>query len=427
MKIYLGLGSNLGDRKNQLEKAIARLKELLNCSTLRVSPLYQTPALLLPGADPTWNKPFLNLALELESDVLPEDLLACVQKVEAEAGRTRHSKWAPRELDVDLLLYGDKEIQTPNLTVPHAELKKRAFALDPLKDLNPSLRFPGESRSVLNLARSHLQHAPTWMGILNVTPDSFSDGGVFSSESAIQNEIQNLEESHVGIIDIGGESTRPGAEPVTPAEEWERVKPVLRFLNDRFRNQHIRPLVSLDTRHFETAQKAMEYEIDFLNDVSGLADLRLGNLLKGHRCSYILTHSLCVPADPKHVLAENADVITEIKNWFTEKIESLQAQGIQKERIVLDPGIGFGKTSLQSLIILQNIDQFFSLELPILVGHSRKSFLNPLSSSIPQKRDQESIGVSLAMIHKGVDILRVHNPSLHMQAFQGWSHVRSPI
>ena len=281
--------------------------------------------------------------------------------------------------------------------------------------------------SVLQLSRKQPQHAPMWMGILNITPDSFSEDGVLNNEEALKSAIQKFDELNIGIIDIGGESTRPDAWSITEDTEWERIERPLKLVNEHFAGRKIRPLVSLDSRNFKTVRRALEYGINIINDVSGLADDRFIPLLKNSQCQYILTHSLSVPASPSMHYSRNIDVIKELKQWFTDKIQYLVCHGINPEKIIIDPGIGFGKTSLQSQTILQNISEFYCFELRVLVGHSRKSFLTPIISTPPKERDIESLGLSLSLVNQGVDILRVHNPELHIKAFKGWNFTRSNV
>ncbi len=415
MIVYLGLGSNLGDRRLNLETGVRGLLPLCKNSSLRVSALYEKPALLPRDANPSWSRPFLNICVEFSTDLSPEELFLATQQLERSTGRSPGPRWAPRALDIDLLICGDQVRKHPNLQIPHAGIASRAFVLDPLKDLN--LKF-------LKQAREHPQHAPIWMAALNLTPDSFSDGGRFAAKNAFTAELERLDGENIGILDIGGESTRPGATPLSWQEEWPRIQFALQQINEQFQGRLLRPLVSVDTRHFETAVRAVEIGADMLNDVSGMADFRLVELAKESGCSYVLTHSLGVPANAQRTLDQNSDVVEQVKSWFARSIETLLDKGVRPEKIILDPGVGFGKTALQSQILLKNLDAFYEFNLPMMVGHSRKSFLAPVSPAPPQERDPESIGVSLALMNLGVDILRVHNPLVHKRAGLGWSHAR---
>jgi 2-amino-4-hydroxy-6-hydroxymethyldihydropteridine diphosphokinase/dihydropteroate synthase len=417
MKCYLGLGSNLGNRKENLYNAINRIRALSECHSIRVSPVYETPALLPEKAPNDWNRPFLNLALEMECSESPEKFLATVQMIEKAFGRDDHPKWSPRTIDIDILLWGDLKIATDKLQIPHPRLHERAFVLDPLKDLKPDF---------LSEAKSHPQHAPIWMGIMNITPDSFSDGGSWRITSDFHERLDKWDAHSVGIIDVGGESTRPRATPVNAREEWRRISPILSELQDRYDRRILKPLISVDTRHVSVAKQAINLGANIINDVSGLIDPDMIALLKDSDVHYVLMHSLSVPVNLDQLLPDGCDPVMELLTWFQRKTAFLESSGIARERIIIDPGIGFGKTSLQSIEILRNLEKFKALDYRLLVGHSRKSFLCPLNPIPAEERDHESIGVSLNLTKKGADILRVHNPVSHIRSFQAWNHLNFP-
>ncbi len=416
-KIYLGLGSNLGPRHEMIEKALQLLQEVLPEQKLKISPLYETPALLLESADPSWNKPFLNLVVQGVCREVPHALLQKIKKIEKQLGRTSKECFSPRTIDIDILIWEGVSITSKDLSIPHPSLKNRAFVLDPLKDLEP--RY-------MQMARLHPQHSPLWMGILNVTPDSFSDGGKFLDLREIDRYLVEIE-NHVGVIDVGAESTRPGATSLTAEEEWTRLEGVLKHLQKRYFNRLLKPLISVDTRHSEVAKAALELGVDMINDVSGFSDLRMGDVLKKNPCQYVLMHSLCVPADPQLVLPAETPTIDQIVCWFKIKLKKLEEHGIFSERVILDPGIGFGKTGLQSLEILRNIKALNVFPCRVLVGHSRKSLIKDFSPVSVLERDVESIGMSLNLAQKGVDLLRVHNPMAHIRAFRASNHLNQGV
>jgi 2-amino-4-hydroxy-6-hydroxymethyldihydropteridine diphosphokinase/dihydropteroate synthase len=411
MKTYLGLGSNEGDRKANLEIAVSKIQSLSQGSPFRVSPLFETPALLPDKAPNHWNIPFLNLVIETAFYGSPQDTLASLKAIEKELGRATHEHWSPRAIDIDILLWENREqLNTDSLRIPHPRMKDRAFVLDPLKELTG---LPEH----LYLARKHPQHSPIWMGILNLTPDSFSDEKQFPSEKAITEKLDLWDEHFVGIIDVGAESTRPGASPVDTREEQRRLGPTLSLLRQRYQDQWIRPQISVDTRHAETASFAIEMGADIINDVSGLVDpvesrAMIEVLLKSE-VQYVLMHSLSISGDPT----------SELLSWFQDKASALEKAGIARHRIILDPGIGFGKSSLQSLQILRNMDSLAKLPYRLLVAHSRKSFLNPFTAVAASERDLETMGVSLKLARDGVDILRVHEPVSQIRAFRAFNHV----
>lgn len=423
MKCWVALGSNLGDKKTNLELAARKLKQL-SSSSLRVSPLFSTSALMPPGAPPSWNIPYLNAVVEIEWDQSAQRLLQQLQLIEQDLGRTPSEKWAPRLIDIDLILFGNEQVKTANLLIPHPEMTHRSFVLDPLKHLVPSLIPPGSNQSILQLSRKLSSSAPTWMNILNMTPDSFSDGGVNADFSALQNKLQSCLHAGIGYIDLGAESTRPKATPVNPDEEWKRLQPVLEWLRDQRSHHLFYPKISIDTRHAKTAERALEMGADCINDVSASADPRMIELLQSHHCEYVFMHSLTVPANPQVTLSEDSDPVTLLHQWVEEKINFLTAKGIALDRLIFDPGLGFGKTADQSITLIKRASEFSDLPVRILYGHSRKSFLNKLTSSPAAERDWESIGVSMQLAVKGIDFLRVHEAPLHARAHTAFQEVR---
>jgi len=398
------------------------VQEILDGESIRISPVYENPALLPERAESDWNKPYLNLVLQGVCRQEPLWLLKKIKEIEKILGREEGPTWAPRAIDIDILYWGNRRFETSDLQIPHKSLSERSFVLDPFKDLAPDLKLPHSDQTLHELARQHPGHCPLWMAILNITPDSFSDGGSFLSLSDIDKYLDEIESS-VGIIDVGAESTRPNATPLSWRDEWLRLEPVLKHLRRRFGERKIKPQISVDTRHVEVAGRALELGVSIINDVSGAKSEGAYDLLKTSECQYVLTHSLTVPADPKYILSKSLHALNEIKDWMSEKLRSFENYGIKSERIILDPGIGFGKDSLQSLFVLRSIDKLFSLPCRFMVGHSRKSFIDGISSVTPSERDLESLGISLGLAKKGVDILRVHNPLAHIRAFRGFNHL----
>jgi dihydropteroate synthase len=249
------------------------------------------------------------------------------------------------------------------------------------------------------------------VGIINVTPDSFSDGGAyFDADFALQAITKFIEEG-ADVIDIGAESTRPGATLITQAEEWQRLEPVLKLLS-QFKDSGI--LFSVDTRHAETARRALALGIHWINDVTGFSDLPMIAAVKSSDCKLVVMHSLGVPADKKVIMGE-ADVVPALLQWGNARVDALVASGINKARIIFDPGIGFGKSSVQSLAILRDISQFKALDVPILIGHSRKSFLTEMGIQKMEERDDATLAVSQYLAQHKVDYLRVHTVARHTQ------------
>lgn len=416
MKCWVGFGSNVGDRRTNFEEAAKSMKLVRGLRLLRASPVVENPALLPEGAPEDWRKPFLNAVVEIEWDGSPNDLLSALKKIEAEMGRGAEPRWSPRAIDLDLLTFGYEIIQSSTLNVPHAEMWKRQFVLTPLKHLAGSV--------ALKRSRDLAQHLPLWMGIINLTPDSFADEGRRVRDLDRVNErLDEFDRENIQIVDFGAESTRPGARPLTADEEWRRLKPALDAFNSKYQASAFHPWLSVDTYHASTAARAVEAGADIINDVSGLASKEMLDLLRSSRCQYILMHSLTVPANPKAIL-QAEDPVATLLEWAGGKLKELSAAGVDLDRVVFDPGIGFGKTAGQALTIIQNIDRLFALPVRVLVGHSRKSFMKIWSANEAPSRDPETLGVSLRLAERGVDILRVHEPALHQRVFRAFSESR---
>ncbi|MGN7618592.1 MAG: dihydropteroate synthase [Ehrlichia sp.] len=219
------------------------------------------------------------------------------------------------------------------------------------------------------------------IGILNYTPDSFSDGGkFFTIEKALQ-QVKDLIDGGADIIDVGAESTRPtylytkhGGNIISQSDEWNRLQNILPTIIEIAHSSNVQ--VSIDTRHAKTAENAIELNVDYINDVSTLSDDSMTQVLQNSSASIIITHNLGIPLIKGNNIPEGCDPINEIITWAQKYISKLIKAGISKDRIIIDPGIGFSKTSIQSLYILNNIDKLKSLNYPICVGHSRKFFLS---------------------------------------------------
>jgi len=407
---FIALGSNLEPRKEYLESAVERISSF--CEIKKVSPIYETPALLPENAPSEWDSPFLNAVIEVSTEMSSGDFLNKAQEVEKDLGRKSAQNWAPRTIDIDILFWDLEEIKKENLVIPHPQIFGRSFVLDPLKDLDPGFA---------KTARDHTGHSPLIMGIVNLTPDSFSDGGRFTDLEKFSETMSQFSEINIPIVDLGSQSTRPGASRLSSEEEWKRLKPYLAELKELNQTQYFSPKVSIDSFHPQVIARSLEYGIDIINDVSGLLTPDMLNILKNTDASYVLMHSLSVPADPKQVLSDSP--VEELKSWLEDKLETLIKNGIDLSRVIFDPGIGFGKTASQSLEIIKRVKEFHEYPLRLMVGHSRKSFMKNFGSETPSNRDVETLAISIKLMEQGVDILRVHNPQWHMRAMRAWNHV----
>ncbi len=252
------------------------------------------------------------------------------------------------------------------------------------------------------------------MGIVNVTPDSFSDGGHYADPGAALAQISHLVDAGADWIDIGAESTRPNAQPLTPQEEWSRLAPVLEALAQEPASG--RPGLSLDTRHGATAAKALAlargdgWAVRMINDVSGGEDPSLVEAVAAHGAKLVIMHHLGIPVDPNRTLDPQTDALAAIVQWAKERIETLATTGIPTQHLLIDPGVGFGKTSAQNWDLIRRSDALVSaLSCPVLVGHSRKRFLSDLTDRPAAQRDLETqiLGISLARAQ--VAMVRVHD------------------
>lgn len=245
---------------------------------------------------------------------------------------------------------------------------------------------------------------PIIMGILNVTPDSFYNGGkYFDFDKAIERG-KEIEKQGADIIDIGGQSTRPGAKPIDEKEEIERVIPIIKELS-----KEVKIPISCDTYRSKVAEKAISSGAKIINDISAFnIDKNLIDFLKRSDCGYVLMHMKGTP-ETMQLNPYYEDVIGEISEFFKEKLEILYKNGIDPERIVIDPGIGFGKRVCDNLKILKNLDKFKKFNRPILIGTSRKSFIGKILNLEVEERLEGTISTNVYAFLKGANIFRVHD------------------
>lgn len=244
------------------------------------------------------------------------------------------------------------------------------------------------------------------MGILNVTPDSFSDGGdCLSSESAVKRAKEMIEKG-ADIIDIGGESSRPGSEPVTEEEEVKRIMPVIEALKDTCTV----PL-SVDTYKSGVARKVLERGVSIINDITALnGDPQMGKVIAEYDAAVVLMHMKGKPKDMQEA-PEYDDVVSEVALFLQEAINKAVSAGIDPGKIIIDPGIGFGKRLEDNLKILNRLEEFKSLGKPVLIGTSRKSFIGAITGKKEKERNFGTAASISAAIIGGADIIRVHDVS----------------
>lgn len=242
------------------------------------------------------------------------------------------------------------------------------------------------------------------MGVVNITPDSFYDGGRYFDMEAAVDRIFELVSNGTSIIDIGGESSRPNAFPVSTEEELGRILPVIRVVRGK-----ISVPISVDTYKSAVARIVLEEGVDIINDISALRfDPLLPEVIAEHKAGVILMHMQGVPRN----MQDNPyydDVVKEIRDFLRERIEFAVSCGISEENIMIDPGIGFGKRLEDNLLIFKNIDSFKKLDRPLLIGPSRKTFIGEITGKDPGDRIFGTAGVIAYCALKGIDLIRVHD------------------
>ena len=255
------------------------------------------------------------------------------------------------------------------------------------------------------------------VGILNLTPDSFSDGGKFNEYKAALIHLTQMMKDRADVIDIGAESTRPSATKIDAIAEWNRLEnilPQIIFEIKKFNLENGKNIqTSIDSYHFETIKKSYELGVDVINDVSGLVDERIVEFIAAKNIVTILMHSLPIYTDPELVINHHINVNKEILTWAKNKIVALEKKGVKKSQLIFDPGIGFAKNADQSIRILKNIDFYRELELPIYIGHSKKSFLDKVNCG-ELDRGGKTLLVSKYLIAKEMEFIRVHDVAGHV-------------
>ena len=251
------------------------------------------------------------------------------------------------------------------------------------------------------------------MGILNVTPDSFSDGGCYLDAEQAVAHAELMAEEGATLIDIGGESSRPGASPVSVNEELARILPVIRAIADT-----VDVLLSIDTYKAEVARRALEAGAHLINDITALrGDTAMAAVIAEMGAGLILMHMKGTPRTMQQA-PQYDDVVREVCTSLQESVQIAETQGIAADRIIIDPGIGFGKTTEHNLEILKHLEEFRRLHKPLLIGTSRKSFIgNILELSVTERVEGTAATVCWAITH-GADIVRVHDVKANVRAAQ---------
>lgn len=471
-RVTLAVGTNLGDRLQHLQQAL----RLLPAQVLQTSFLYQTDPMYVTDQPVFWNG-----AVLVETDCEPLEFLDSIKRIEAELGRNLQSglRNGPRPIDLDVLYYQTDDdvmmqLNLDNLTIPHPRIAERDFVLQPLMDLlgpdfaHDNVTCLGElwkplrplSTAVrilpLRRGRAIVFNETIVMGILNVTPDSFSDGGTLHSvEDAVQRALE-MEQQGARIIDIGGESTRPGAKEIAVEEELQRVLPVIEGIRKcKDKNRAISlsiksfslanlPLfvllfadsdipISIDTRHSKVARSAIEAGADIVNDVSGgQFDPNMMATVAELGVPILLMHMRGTP-ETMMDMTTYSDVVADVAQTLKTISQQAQAAGIHRWNQVVDPGIGFAKDFHGNLYLLQQLARIRSTvgQMPILLGTSRKGFIGK-ATGVEKSADRDPGSIASCIASLCLDesmapcnLLRVHNVPDFVQACRVMDAIRN--
>ena len=305
-------------------------------------------------------------------------------------------------------LHQFKEISFNQIEIITRKSKKK-ISIHKVKHLSKILRNKIEfdlekiKSKKKNFSKFNFKNIPNILGVLNLTPDSFSDGGKFNTKKKGVDQAFHLFDSGANLIDIGGESTRPGSKEIKEEQEWNRIYSILKLVTKKIP-------ISLDTRKANIMEKGIKLGVKLINDVSGLNfDSETINVLKKSKIPFVIQHS---KGDPENMQKKPnyENELLDIYDYFEEKIKFLRSRGIKHNNIILDPGIGFGKNLKHNMNLISKISIFHSLGFPILIGNSRKRFIK----EIAEKNDSKSriggtVASSIYLMMQGVQILRIHD------------------
>ena len=307
-----------------------------------------------------------------------------------------------------LPLNGNPKISFDHIEILSRNSKKKIHIKD-IKKLSKffKVKIKNDLKKIIkkkkNFSNFNFKHIPNIMGVLNLTPDSFSDGGKFKKKNLGYKHAVYLFKSGANIIDVGGESTRPGSREIKIKIEWNRIKSIIKKFGKKI------PL-SLDTRKSEIMERGIRAGVQLINDTSGLKhDKQSINVIKKYKVPFVIHHIQGTP-DTMQIKPKYKNVLLDIYDFFEEKIKYLRIKGIKHKHIIVDPGIGFGKKLKHNMKLISNVSIFHSLGFPILLGVSRKRFIKDISGNNDNdKRLGGTISASLFAMMQGVQILRVHD------------------
>ncbi|KAF2196752.1 folic acid synthesis protein-like protein [Delitschia confertaspora ATCC 74209] len=434
-RAYIALGSNLGDRVSEIERSCNLMDASGEIHVLRTSSLWETKAMYVLDQDN-----FVNGVCEIETSLSPIELLDQLQSIEKTMKRVKVIDKGPRNIDLDILLYDEITFSNDRLQVPHALMLEREFVLRPLCELIPSQAPPTSpfntfsdylkalpapeipispmtplAPSLSPITANHTHRKTHVMSILNLTPDSFSDGGKnYHVDTSV---LTTTMKSHIAagatILDLGGQSTRPGAVQVSAEEELARVLPAIDLIRSIPEATNI--AISVDTYRSDVAAAAIQKGADIVNDVSaGLMDERMLGTMAELGCTVCLMHMRGTPETMNELASYPDGVVETVGRELLGRVQAAEAAGVRRWRIILDPGIGFAKTQEHNLELLRRLHELRNYPglqgLPWLVGTSRKAFVGRITGVKEAKeRTWGTAAAVTAAIQGGADIIRVHD------------------
>ena len=316
-----------------------------------------------------------------------------------------------------LPLNGNKEISFDQIQIITRKYKKRVS----IKELKKLPKFIKKQVTIdlkkitskkKNFSNLNFKKLPNIMGVLNLTPDSFSDGGKLNIKDKGVRHAMHMFKLGANLVDVGGESTRPGSKPITTKLEWNRIEKTLKRISKKIP-------ISLDTRKSEIMKKGIKNGVKLINDISGLSyDNNTMNILKKYKIPFVVHHSQGIPENMQNKPKYKNELL-DIYDFFEKKIKLLRLLGVKHNNIIIDPGIGFGKNLKHNMNLISNISIFHSLGFPVLVGASRKRFIKDLSGKNDTKnRIGGTIASSIYLMMQGIQILRIHDVNELQQAIK---------
>ena len=316
-----------------------------------------------------------------------------------------------------------KEISFDQIEIITRKSKRRVF-INQIKNLSKpqKKRINFDLKKIKskkkNFSNFNFKKPPNLLGVLNLTPDSFSDGGKFNTKKRGVNHAIKLVNYGADLIDVGGESTRPGSKAINENLEWNRINKIIKLLIKK------KIPLSLDTRKSNIMEKGINQGVELINDVSGLDfDTNTLNILKKYKVPFVIQHTKGSPENMQKKPTYKNELL-DIYDFFEDKIKLIRSKGIKHNNIILDPGIGFGKNLKHNMSLIHNISIFHSLGFPILVGNSRKRFIKEISGKNDSKfRNGGTIASSIYLMMQGVQILRIHDVNETIQGLKIFKNI----